>query len=225
MNGQMITYSSNGASASGYLSLPREAGPGVVVIQEWWGLVPHIKGIADRFAAAGFIALAPDLYHGQATKSPDEAGKLMMAMNVERAEEDLSGAVSYLKNHAKNATQKVGAVGFCMGGALSLFAASRNRDVAAAVVFYGGHPNIRPDLAALQAPILGLYAEKDAHVTPESVRQLQSKLTELGKEHEIHIYPGADHGFFNDERPEVYNKAAAEDAWNRTLAFFRRHLS
>jgi carboxymethylenebutenolidase len=196
----------------------------VVVIQEWWGLVPHIKSIADRFAEEGFLALAPDLYHGKATKSPDEAGKLMMALNIDGAERDLAGAIAHLKADAANATRKVGTVGFCMGGALSLYAATRNRDVAAAVVFYGGHPKIQPDLTALQAPILGLYAERDGFVTVDSVRALERRLVELGKKHEIHVYPGVDHGFFNDQRPEVYDSRASADAWKRTLEFFRKHL-
>ena len=224
MPGAMTTFSSNGGTATGYLSAPSENGPGVIIIQEWWGLVPHIKSIADRFAGAGFLALAPDLYHGKSTKSPDEAGKLMMAMNIDQAERDLAGAVAYLKSHPKNSTGKIGTVGFCMGGALSLYAASKNPDVAACVVFYGGHPKVQPDLPALEAPVLGLYAENDGFVTVASVRDLERKLKGLGKEYEIQVYPGVDHGFFNDERPEVYNKAAAEDAWKRTLDFFHRHL-
>src|SRR5262245_27235369 len=224
MPGQMVTFTSNGATATGYLASPSGRGPGVVVIQEWWGLVPHIKKVADRFAAEGFLALAPDLYHGASTKSPDEAGKLMMAMNIDGTERDLAGAVTYLKGHASNSTGKVGTVGFCMGGALSLFAASVNADVSAAVIFYGGHHRVTPDLPNLEAPVLGLYAERDAYVTPDAVKALERKLRGLGKEFEFHTYPGTDHGFFNDERPEVYNAAAAADAWRRTIEFFRAHL-
>jgi len=226
MTGQMVTFASNGGSASGYLSAPEGGrGPGVVVIQEWWGLVPHIESIADRLAGEGFLALAPDLYHGKSTRSPDEAGKLMMALNIETAARDLAGAIRFLKAHAGNSSGKVGTVGFCMGGALSLYAASKNPDVSACVVFYGGHPKVQPDLAALRAPVLGLYAEKDSFVTVALVRELESKLTALEKQYEIHVYPKVDHGFFNDERPEVYDTEAAADAWNRTLSFFRQHLS
>ncbi len=225
MPGEMITFSSNGGTTSSYLVLPKQGqGPGVVVIQEWWGLVPHIKNIADRFAEAGFLALAPDLYHGKATKSPDEAGKLMMAMSIDQSERDLAGAVTYLKSHPRNSSSKVGTVGFCMGGALSLYAASKNNDVSACVIYYGGHPKVQPDLPGLEAPILGLYAERDGFVTVASVRDLERKLVGLGKEYEFHIYPGVDHGFFNDERTDVYNKAAAEDAWKRTVDFFRKIL-
>jgi carboxymethylenebutenolidase len=223
MPGETVTYPSNGADLSGYLSAPRGSGPGVIVIQEWWGLVRHIKNVADRFAQEGFVALAPDLYRGKSTRSPDEAGKLMMAINIEQAGRDIAGAVSYLESNVR-CTGKIATVGFCMGGALSLYAASRIPEIAACVVFYGIHPNARPDLPALKAPVLGLYAEKDAFVTPENVRTLDQQLTELGKPHEFHTYPNTDHAFFNDERPEVYDQAAAADAWNRTLQFLRTNL-
>jgi carboxymethylenebutenolidase len=226
MAGKMVEFPANGATTAAYLAAPKAGkGPGVVVIQEWWGLVPHIKSIADRLAREGFLALAPDLYHGKSTRSPDEAGKLMMALNIDQAERDLAGAMRFLKAQASNSSGKVGTVGFCMGGALSLYAASKNADVSACVVFYGGHPKVQPDLAALRAPVLGLYAEKDSFVTVASVRELESKLKILGKQYELHVYPKVDHGFFNDERPEVYDTEAAADAWNRTLSFFRQHLS
>jgi carboxymethylenebutenolidase len=225
MPGQLVSFSSNGRTASGYLATPAENGPGVIVIQEWWGLVPHIKNVADRFAAAGFLAVAPDLYHGKATRSPDEAGKLMIAMNIDQAERDLAGAISYVQRHALNSTGRVGTVGFCMGGALSLYSASKNSNVSACVVFYGGHPNVHPDLSALKAPVLGLYGENDKFVTPSSVRKLEGRLKALGKLYDFVIYPDADHAFFNEERSEVYNGQAARDAWNRTLEFFRNNLS
>jgi carboxymethylenebutenolidase len=221
MSGEMVTFQSNGGSASGYLSLPASGkGPGVIVIQEWWGLVPHIKDVCDRFAVEGFVALAPDMYHGESTKSPDEAGKLMMALRIDEAERDLRGAITYLLNHESTSGDKVGTIGFCMGGALSLYAASKNPQVAACVVFYGIHPNVKPELAALQAPVLGIYAERDGYVTPAVVHELEAKLKEHGKSAEMHIYPGMDHGFFNDTRSEVYNEAAAKDAWSRVLRFY-----
>src|SRR5919199_6489264 len=147
MAGQMVEFQSNGARTRGYLATPESGrGPGVVVIQEWWGLVPHIREVADRFAAAGFVALAPDLYHGDVARSPDEAGKLMMALNIEQTERDLRGAINFLLNDSRVAGGRVGTVGFCMGGALSLYAASKNEQVGACVVFYGGHPKGKPDL-------------------------------------------------------------------------------
>jgi carboxymethylenebutenolidase len=222
--GERISYKANGHTTTAYLARPGQPGPGVVVIQEWWGLVPHIEHIADRFAEAGFVALAPDLYHGEKATTPDRAGKLMMAMRIDEAAKDLAGAIDAVAAQPGVTTKKVGTIGFCMGGALSLFAACRNPEVGAAAVFYGGHPSVTPDLASLQAPVLGIYAGRDSFVTPESVKTLDAQLTALGKRHEFHTYPNADHAFFNDERTEVYDPAAAADAWTKTLAFFRREL-
>ncbi|HEU4595906.1 MAG TPA: dienelactone hydrolase family protein [Pyrinomonadaceae bacterium] len=226
MAGEMVEFESNGGVARGYLSTPEGgSGPGVIVLQEWWGLVPHIKDVADRFAGEGFVALAPDLYHGKSTTSPDEAGKMMMALDIARAEQDLRGAVKYLLGREAVEGAKVGTVGFCMGGVLSLYAASKNEEVGACVVFYGIHPKVEPDLENLSAPVLGLYAERDQSVPPAAVRELESRLKALGKSAEMHIYPGTDHAFFNDARPEVFNPEAASDAWRRTVEFLRRNLS
>ena len=148
----------------------------------------------------------------------------MMALRVDEAEKDLRGAISYLLNHEATTGDKVGSVGFCMGGALSLYAASKNPQVAACVVFYGIHPNVKPDLANLQAPVLGIYAEKDGYVTPTVVHELEASLKEHGKSVEMQIYPGVDHGFFNDSRSEVYNQAAATDSWRRVLKFYHENL-
>jgi len=225
MAGQMVGFSSNGATTDGYLAIPRKgSGPGVIVIQEWWGLVDHIKNVCDRFASDGYVALAPDMYHGKTTTSPDEAGKLMMALRIDQAEKDLRGAIQYLLNHDATTSDKVGTVGFCMGGALSLYAASKNEQVGACVVFYGIHPNVKPDLPNLKAPVLGIYAEKDKSTPPEAVRELEQQLRALGKSVEMHIYPDTDHAFFNDTRPGVYNRRAAEDAWRRTIEFFAKNL-
>jgi carboxymethylenebutenolidase len=223
MAGKMVEFPSNGHTAKGYLATPTSGkGPGVIVIQEWWGLVGHIKSVADRFAAAGFSALAPDLYHGQTASEPDAAGKLFMALNIEHAEKDLAGAAKFLAGHSS--TAKLGAVGFCMGGQLALFAGCTNPSVGPVVDFYGIHPNVKPDYSKLSGPVLGLFAEKDAFVTPQTARQVEADIKKAGKTVEIHIYPGVDHGFFNDERADVYNKASAEDAWRRTLDLFKKTL-
>ncbi len=225
MPGHSVEFSSNGGKTEGYLAAPEKGkGPGVIVIQEWWGLVDHIKDLCDRFAAEGYVALAPDLYHGKTTKSPDEAGKLMMAMDIDRAEKDLRGAIQHLLANEASTGDEVGVVGFCMGGALALYAATKNDQVGACVVFYGGHPNVKPDLPNLHAPVLGIYAERDGFVTPESVRKLEQNLKALGKSAEMHIYPDTEHAFFNDERPEVYDERASKDAWRRTIEFFAKHL-
>jgi carboxymethylenebutenolidase len=223
MAGRMVDYPSNGTKTPAYLATPPAGqGPGLIVIQEWWGLVGHIKNVCDRFAAEGFSALAPDLYHGRTADEPDEAGKLFMALNVGQAEKDLRGAARFLGQHSS--TTKLGAVGFCMGGQLALFAATLNPSVGATVNFYGVHPNVKPDYTKLSGPVLGLFAEKDQFVTPKVAREVDAAIKAAGKQSETHVYPGVDHGFFNDERPDVYNKGAADDAWRRTLALFRQHL-
>lgn len=222
--GEMVKFRANGRETEGYLATPPGGkGPGVVVIQEWWGLVPHIKSICDRLANERFVALAPDLFHGKTTKSPDEAGKMMMALRIDEAEKDLHGGIQYLKAHVAISPKKIGTIGFCMGGALSLFAASKNPEVDACVVFYGGHPNVKPDLQNLRAPVLGLYAAKDTFVSPDVVRQLDAELRRLGKRHEFHTYPNVDHAFFN-ETGKNYDATAAEDAWRRAVEFLSREL-
>ena len=223
MAGTMVEFSSNGAKTSAYIATPASGkGPGVIVIQEWWGLVGHIKSVCDRFAAEGFSALAPDMYHGKTADEPDGAGKLFMALNIAQAEKDLRGAAQYLAQHSS--TAKLGAVGFCMGGQLALFAATLNPSVGATVNFYGIHPNVKPDYTKLSGPVLGLFAEKDGFVTPQVAKDVDAAIKQAGKQSEIHIYPGVDHAFFNDERADVYNKAAADDAWRRTLTVFRENL-
>ena len=221
--GKMVEFPSNGQTTQGYLATPASGkGPGVLVIQEWWGLVGHIKNVCDRFAAAGYSALAPDVYHGKTATEPDGAGKLFMALNIAQAEKDLRGAAKFLAGHSS--TAKVGAVGFCMGGQLALFAATLNPAVGACVNFYGIHPNVKPDYGKLSGPVLGLFAEKDTFVTPQTAKDVDAAIKKAGKASEIHIYPGVDHAFFNDENATAYNKGAADDAWRRTLAFFRTHL-
>ena len=226
--GDIVDFPSNGHGASGYLAIPASgSGPGLIVIQEWWGLVPHIKDLCDRFAAEGFVALAPDLYHGETTTEPDEAGKLMMALNLERAGQDLGGAVAFLQGHEAVTGSKLGVTGFCMGGGLTLVAACAYPDAFGAVVPWYGlipWPDAAPDWSRLAAPVLGHYAEGDGYFTPEAARELAATLTDLGKDVEIHVYEGAEHAFFNDARPEVYAPEAAALAWSRTLDFLRAKL-
>ncbi len=224
--GERVSFQANGHTTPGYLARPAAGeGPGVIVIQEWWGLVPHIEDVTSRFAAEGFVALAPDLYHGEKASGPDQAGKMMMALNINQAAQDLAGAIDYLAAQPGVTGSKVGTVGFCMGGALSLFAASQNPEVGACVVYYGGHPKVQPDIPSLQAPVLGIWAGQDGFVTPDVVSSLDHQLTAAGKAHEFHTYPAADHAFFNDTRPEVYDAVAAADAWRRTIDFLRANLA
>jgi carboxymethylenebutenolidase len=221
--GEMVSFPANGGTAEGYLAKPAGgSGKGVVVIQEWWGLNENIKGIADRFAAEGFVALAPDMYHGTVTAEPDEAMKLLMALNISQAEKDLRGTVTYLKELTGG---PVGTVGFCMGGALSLFAAcNSNGDVGACVDFYGGHPAVTYNFANLTAPVLGIWAEHDDFVNP-NIPAIEAGVKGKGVEYEGKVYPGTQHAFFNDEHAEPeYDPAAAKEAWEKTLAFYRKHL-
>lgn len=225
MKGEMIRFQGNGQTYEGYLARSvKGEGIGVIVIQEWWGLVGHIKDVCDRFAEEGFTSLAPDLYHGQKTTDPDTAGKLMMALNIGEAEKVLRGAVLRLLEDEATVGDKVGVVGFCMGGQLSLFAACTNPQIGACVDYYGIHPNVQPPFEKLVAPVLGFFAENDAYASPESVEALSNTLESHGKEHEFITYPGTDHAFFNNERPEVYNQGAAEDTWKRMVTFFRTNL-
>lgn len=222
--GEMISFNGGGDVYEGYLALPQTpTAPGVLVLQEWWGLVDHIKDICDRFAAEGFVALAPDLYRGDSTKDPDEAGTMMQALNIAETEKILAQAADALLARKETVGDKVGIVGFCMGGQLALFAACENPKIGACVDFYGIHPKVQPALRELHCPLLGLFAERDHMTPPDAVKALDKELTLLGKPHEIHSYE-ADHAFFNDTRPEVYDPEAASDAWNKTLRFFRDNL-
>jgi carboxymethylenebutenolidase len=224
--GELVEFASNGGTATGYLATP-DGGGGLplVVIQEWWGLVDHIKEVCDRFAAEGFVALAPDLYRGETTSEPDEAGKLMMALNIEQAAKDMSGAVDKVAEVA--GSEKVGTLGFCMGGGLALVLAAQRPDkVKACVPFYGliPWPDAQPDWSRLDAAVEGHFAENDAFFTPDQVRELQSTLEGHGKRANLVVHEGVDHAFFNDTRPEVYDDASARRAWESSIAFLRSEL-
>lgn len=226
INKEMISFAANGGSTPGYLAQPAKTGtfPGVVVIQEWWGLLPHIKGVAERFARAGYVALAPDLYHGKSASEPDEARKLAMALERDRAVAEILGAARHLQSLAQVSPKQVGVLGFCMGGGLSASAAAESTgELGAAVMFYG-RPLSPEDTAKLRVPLLGLFGELDQGIPVDSVRAFAQELQAHGKAHEIHIYPNAPHAFFNDSRPHIYHEEAAADAWERVLDWFGRYL-
>jgi carboxymethylenebutenolidase len=223
-----ITYpdSADAESLQGYLARPASGGaaPAVIVLQEWWGLNAHIKDVTNRFAQAGYVALAPDLYHGAVTTEPDEARKLVMELDMHEAIREIQQAVTYLLEQDFVSTSKVGIVGFCMGGRLSLMASITESRLGATVAFYG--TPLPPDQAAqVQSPVLGLYGEADSGISVESVRGMESAFAEAGIEHEIVVYPGAAHAFFNDTRQSAYSSEAAADAWQRTLDWFEKHLA
>src|ERR1700759_1293219 len=167
--GKRVGFPSNGHNCQGYFATPGSGkGPAVVVVQEWWGLVPHIEDLVDRFAAAGFVAIAPDLYHGKTTKSPDEAGKLAMELDAERAEREIAGAGDYLLSLSESSSQKYGIVGFCMGGAIAQYTAASESNVGAAVSFYGGFRKLPIPWEHLSAPLMLIHGGKDSSVPPES---------------------------------------------------------
>lgn len=205
--------------------MPDGAGPfhAVVAIQEWWGLVGHIKDVTDRLAAQGFVTLAPDLYHGETANEPDEARKLAMALDRHRAIEEIVAAAKYLKSLDGVAPKKVGVVGWCMGGGLALSAAAQSAEIDAVVCFYG-RPLETADTAKLRVPVLALYGELDGGIPQSIVQTFDKELEIAGTPHYIHTYAGAQHAFFNDGRAHSYHPEASADAWGRTLAWFRQHL-
>ena len=225
MKGEMTQFKGNGQTCDGFLSAAEDGGPGIIVIQEYWGLTDHIKDICNRFAAEGFTALAPDLYEGKVAKAPDEAGKLMMALNIDRAEKTMRGAIETLLKQSSCKSKTVGIVGFCMGGQLAMYAAATNPEqVSACVNFYGIHPKVKPPFHQMKAALLGLFAEKDNSVNAEAVEKLRKTLSGEGKSFELHTYKNVGHAFFNDTRAGVYDAESAKDAWRRTLEFFRKHV-
>ncbi|KYF85591.1 hypothetical protein BE17_15825 [Sorangium cellulosum] len=213
----------DGAPASGEIALPaqEDRAPAVVLIHEWWGISDHLRSLLDRLAGAGFVALAPDLYHGKTTRDPAEASQLMNAMDWERALLEISGAVYFLVDHPR-VNGHVGAVGFCMGGALCFSAAATIPRLEAAVPFYG-IPSKATDYSKVKAPILAHFAARDTWAKPALAEALQRELAARGQPMELHVYD-ADHAFMNDTRPEVHHPEAARLAWDRTTAFLREHL-
>ncbi|MGD0391877.1 MAG: dienelactone hydrolase family protein [Acidimicrobiales bacterium] len=228
--GEIVEFPSNGGTGSGYLAMPAGGAgstAGIVVLQEWWGLVAQIKRTCDRFAEAGFTALAPDLYHGTTVPltEPDEAGKQMMALKMDTAGKDLSGAVDELVR--RTGRPEVGVIGFCMGGGLALVLATQRPDAVKAVVpAYGliPWPDAQPDYSKLEAAVQGHAAGQDEYFTPDAARQFETELKALGKDVEFFSYPSAGHAFFNEDRPEAYHPKSAEQLWDRTVAFFRQTL-
>lgn len=220
-----ITFPANGVDGMGYLARPGDGGkhPGVIVIQEFWGLDGHIRDIAERFAREGFVALAPDLYHGTFATEPDEARKLAMNMNREQAVKDLLGALKRLQSMDEVSPKKIGCIGFCMGGSLTLALAAASPDVAAAAPFYAGMQPGRDQIAKIEAEVFAFFGGDDAGIPIEKVREFETNLRETGRNGVVKVYDGAPHSFFNDTKPS-YRPAAAHDAWERSLDLFRRVL-
>jgi len=226
--GEMVSFTSNGGTSEGYLAVPEAPnGSAVIVIQEWWGLVGHVRDIADRFAARGYVALAPDLYHGAKTTEPDEAGKLMMGLAMDQAAKDIAGAAAYLADRDEVTSGEVGTVGFCMGGSLALWSATLSDHIVAAVGFYPPLPweRMSPQWSNYAGKAAVIHcSEGDGTSAAPGIQQAKGAIEAAGGDCVLYDYPGTDHAFFNDERPEVYHSAAAENAWERTLALFASRL-
>jgi carboxymethylenebutenolidase len=218
--GAMIEFARpDGGTTKGYLANAGEGRPAIVVIQEWWGLNDQICGVADRFARAGYNALAPDLYKGRLTAVPDEANHLMSGLDfADATHQDLRGAAAYLRA----ASGKVAVMGFCMGGALTVAAAVHVPDLAAGVCFYGIPPREFADPAKIAIPFQGHFANQDDWCTPAAVDALETAMRGAGRMPEIYRYDAA-HAFFN-ERSAAYDLASANQAWDRMAAFLQKTL-
>ncbi len=218
---ERTTFSAkSGAQASGELALPKSnKAPGLVLVQEWWGLNDHMKDLANRLAADGFVVLAPDLYHGTITKDAEQAAKLMTELDGARAVDEIAGAASFLAGDPRT-NGKVGIIGFCMGGAYALVAACAVPEISASVPFYGLPPDGRVDFTKAHAAIQMHYGSKDNWVTKDKVEAVRAKVGEKMTTFEY----DADHAFVNDTRPEVYNAEATKTAWKRAVEFLHHHL-
>ena len=229
--GSTVDFRSNGDTASGYLSVPESgSGPGLLVIQEWWGLVPQIKETCDRLAADGFVALAPDLYHGEIAEHTemDKANELMQSLPPDRAARDMGGAIDYLLAHEAVTGDKVGVIGFCMGGMLTLMITALQGDkVAAATPFYGAPlGDMAPDWSGLTASVQGHFAENDDFFGPGPVKDLERQLKDMGKDVEFIVYPGTGHAFANEKDAlGTYDPENAKVALDRAVTFLKSKLS
>ena len=222
---QNVTFPSNGGTAHGYLAVPESgSGPGVIVIQEWWGLTDHIAGIADRLAAEGFVALAPDgLFPVGGYPGHDDDGRTLQAkLDQAKLRTDMLNSATFLKAHALS-TGKLGVTGFCWGGStVNFLAVTMGGDLQAGVPFYGAAAETA-GVARIKAPLLLHYAESDPRIN-EMWPAFEAALRAAGVTHQMYIYPGTQHGFHNNSTPR-YQEGAAKLAWERTVAFFRANLT
>jgi carboxymethylenebutenolidase len=222
----MVEFQGGGGAkkTAGFLARPKNAGkhPAVIIIHEIWGVVDHIKDVSRKLANEGYVALAVDLF-GRSVSSLEEARKLREELSEDKIMGDLNGAFKYLQSLDYVQPKRIGSIGFCMGGGLSLLLACHNKELAAAVVFYGRNPTPIDLVKNVQCPILGNYAGADMAIKEADISLLKETLTRYGKVFDIKVYPGAPHAFFNDTR-ESYRPEAAKDAWKRTLDFYNKYL-
>ncbi|HYB24044.1 MAG TPA: dienelactone hydrolase family protein [Solirubrobacteraceae bacterium] len=222
-----IEFPTSAGSAPGYLAVPAgEAGPAVIVLQEWWGVDEHIRSICDRLAGEGFYALAPDLYRGETTDQPNEAQQKMMALSMAEAEKDMCGAADYLAAQPGVRGPGVGAIGFCLGGGLAIWAAATCPNIAAAVTYYYVMPHGKPDFSGIKCPVLGHFGTADEFIPPDAAKALETEIRDAGAEVSFHFYDGAGHAFFNDtNRLGTYDAGHAQTSWERTVSFLRSALA
>ena len=221
-----VTYKSGDESVKGIVYTPEGKGPfpALIVIHEWWGLNDWVKQQASKLADQGYVTLAVDLYRGKVATTPEEAHEIMRGVPEDRAKRDLAAAFSYLQSMSNVKKNKIGAIGWCMGGGYSLDVALQEPDLAADVINYG-HLATDPDaLKKINAPILGLFGAQDRGIPPEDVKKFGETLDRMGKKIEIKIYPDAGHAFENPNNKEGYRAEDAADAWNKITAFFAAHL-
>jgi len=227
---ETVSFKSNGSTASGYLVKPSSgSGPGVLVIQEWWGLDSGIKEMAERLGKAGFVALAPDLYHGQlaAHDEMDKAAHLMQSMPPDRAGRDMSGAIDYLASHSAVTSKSIGVVGFCMGGMLSFIIAANRPDKVSAVVPFYGFPSgpFEPDWSRMTATISGHMAENDNHFAPDAARALEAKLRGMGKKVTLKVHPGTGHAFMGPHNAlGTLDEKLAAQIWPEVVSFLKDNV-
>jgi carboxymethylenebutenolidase len=223
--GREIQIASEDGEFNAYVATPASGhGPGLIVLQEWWGLVPQIRDVCDRLARSGFVALAPDLYRGESTTDPDVAGRLMMELEIERAGRDLDAAAEALRREPATVGSRIGCIGFCMGGQLALYAACRQPAIAAVVDCYGVHPNVSLDLESCRARVLGVFAENDAFISAADVELLDDTLSGAGVDAKLLTYVGVQHAFLNDARPDVFDAHTAAEAWRDIETFLEAEL-
>jgi len=223
---QMVTYKSGDESVNGYLVTPESAGrhPAIVVIHEWWGLVPWVKEQASNFAQEGYVALAVDLYHGKSASDPNEAHELMRGLPQDGAVRDLKAAFDYLASRPDVDPQRIGSVGWCMGGGHSLLLAENEPRLAACAVNYGAMPTDPALIAKIHAPVLGNFGGLDHGITPDAVHAFEKAMKADGKTIDVKIYDDAGHAFENPNNKAGYRKEDAADAWSRMKAFFDKNL-
>ena len=224
---QAVTWKSGDEQAAGLLVTPEGRGPfpAAIVIQEWWGLNDWVKDQARALAKEGYAALAVDLYRGKVATQQEDAHQLMMGLSPDRALRDLRGAFAYLQSRSDVRKDRIGSVGWCMGGRYALVLATEEPALAAAVVYYGAPPTDQLAIGRINAPVLGHFGGEDKGPSPEQVRLFEDLMKKAGKPIDVKIYPGAGHAFANVNNPwGGYRKEAAEDAWARTKAFLAKHL-